>query len=134
MSRHVFTYGSLMFADVWSRVVKGRYASIEGRVEHHARYAIDGADYPGMVARDGSRVTGRLYLDIDDDDLRRLDEFEGVDYRRDVVTVTAADGIVRDAETYVYLRGERLLDTAWVPEEFAMQRFLETYCRDRLGP
>jgi gamma-glutamylcyclotransferase (GGCT)/AIG2-like uncharacterized protein YtfP len=87
-----------------------------------------------MVARDGSRVTGRLYLDVDDDDLRRLDEFEGVDYRRDVVTVTAADGIVRDAETYVYLRGERLLDTAWVPEEFAMQRFLETYCRDRLGP
>ena len=132
MSRHVFTYGSLMFADVWSRVVKGRYESIEGHVDHHGRFAIHGVDYPGMVARDDSQVTGRLYLDVDDDDLRRLDQFEGVDYRRDVVTVTAVDGVVREAETYVYLRGDRLLDSAWEPEAFAMQRFLETYCRDRL--
>ena len=134
MSRHVFTYGSLMFANVWSRVVKGRYAAIGGRVEHHGRFAIDGVDYPGMVARDGAEVAGVLYLDIDDDDLRRLDQFEGVDYRRDVVTVTATDGVVREAETYVYLRGDRLLDAAWEPEAFALQRFLETYCRDRFDP
>lgn len=129
---HVFTYGSLMFDAVWSRVVQGRYASIEGSIEGHGRFAIDGEDYPGMVPRADARVAGVLYLDVDDVDLTRLDQFEGDDYRREVVTVTASDGVAREAQTYVYLRAERLLASAWEPDAFAMQRFLETYCRDRL--
>ena len=134
MKRHVFTYGSLMFDDVWSRVVTGRYAAMPAHVEQHGRFAIDGEDYPGMVPRADSRVTGVVYLDVDSLDLRRLDQFEGDDYRREVVTVTGRDGEVREAETYVYLRADRLLPAAWEPDAFAMQRFLETYCRDRLDP
>lgn len=134
MSRHVFTYGSLMFDAVWSLVVSGSYGSMEGHLDRHARFAIDGEDYPGMVPLDGSRVAGVLHLDVDAEDLQRLDHFEGDDYRRAVVTVTGIDGLAREAETYVYLRPDRLLGAAWEPDAFAMQRFLETYCRDRLDP
>ena len=133
MSSHVFTYGSLMFDAVWSRVVQGRYRSIEGSVAEHARFAIDGEDYPGMVPYGDARTTGLLYLDVDAGDLARLDEFEGTDYRREVVTVAAADGVAREAQTYIYLRVDRLLGAPWAPEAFAMQRFLETYCRDRFS-
>ena len=134
MSRHVFTYGSLMFDAVWSRVIEGTYARVDGNVDRHRRFAIAGEDYPGMVPRDDSKVAGVLYLDVDEGDLRRLDRFEGDDYRRVAVAVAGADGNVRDAETYLYLRTDRLLATSWEPDRFAMQRFLETYCRDRFDP
>ena len=131
---HVFTYGSLMFDDVWSRVVQGRYASVVGSIDGYARFAIAGEDYPGMVPSGDARVTGVLYLDVDDVGVARLDQFEGDDYRRESVTVTTADGASREAQTYIYLRAERLLASPWEPDGFAMQRFLETYCRDRLDP
>ena len=133
MSSHVFTYGSLMFDAVWSRVVQGRYRSIEGSVAEHARFAIDGEDYPGMVPYGNVQTTGLLYLDVDAVDLARLDAFEGDDYRREVVTVVAADGVAHEAQSYIYLRRDRLLGAPWEPGAFAMQRFLETYCRDRLA-
>lgn len=133
MSSHVFTYGSLMFDAVWSRVVQGRYRSIEGSVAEHARFAIDGEDYPGMVPHGNVQTTGLLYLDVDAVDLARLDAFEGDDYRREVVTVAAADGVAREAQSYIYLRRDRLLGAPWEPGAFAMERFLATYCRDRLA-
>ena len=132
MTRNVFTYGSLMFADVWGRVVAGGYRPIDASLEHHARFAIAGETYPGMVALRDARVAGVVYLDVDADDLERLDRFEGDDYRREPIVVACADGTTRPADTYVYRRVERLLEAPWEPDAFAMQRFIETYCRDRL--
>ena len=48
--------------------------------------------------------------------------------------VACVDGATRPAHTYVYRHGDRLLDAPWEPDAFAMQRFIETYCRDRLDP
>ena len=133
MNRHVFTYGSLMFPRVWSLVVAGRYRSVVGSLDGHARFAVDEQDYPGMVLRSDASVEGVLYLDVDDADLDRLDRFEGDDYRRASVDVATPEGTMR-CETYVYLRPERLLAESWDPAAFALQRFIDTYCRERLGP
>ena len=133
MSSHVFTYGSLMFDAVWSRVVVGRYRAMPATLDDHARFGIGDETYPGMIPSPGSRVAGVLHLDVDDGDLDRLDRFEGDDYRRATVDVTGADGATRNAQTYLYLLPQRLLPTAWEPDAFAMQRFLDTYCRDRLA-
>ena len=134
MSRHVFTYGSLMFDAVWSLVVAERYRSMAARLDGHVRHAIAGEDYPGMVARADQRVDGVMYLDVADVDLARLDRFEGDDYRRASLVVACADGVDREAETYVYLPVDRLLPTPWEPDAFALDRFIATYCRDRTGP
>ncbi len=130
---HVFTYGSLMFADVWTRVVEGDYRSLRARLDDHARFEVRDQTYPGMVAQQNSRVEGVLYLDVDDADLARLDQFEGDDYVRATLGVACEDGSARAAEAYVYRLADRLSKTMWQPEAFAMQRFLETYCRDKLG-
>ena len=134
MSSHVFTYGSLMFADVWTLVVKGAYRSIAASLADHARYAVADADYPGMVPSDGGRVDGVLYLDVDDADLARLDHFEGDDYRRAQVSLRCDDGTTRTGQTYVYLLRDRLLASPWEPAAFAMDRFIATYCREKLDP
>ena len=131
---HVFTYGSLMFAEVWSLVVAGRYASVAATLGGHARHAIRDETYPGMVVSTSGSVAGVLYLDVDAADLERLDRFEGEDYRRTVVTVASVDGVAYRAGTYVYRRPDRLLDEAWRPEAFALQTFLDTYCPGRVDP
>lgn len=130
---HVFTYGSLMFAPVWTRVVRGDYRSAPAVADGHARHAIAGETYPGMVASAPDRVEGVVYFDVDAADLAALDAFEGADYRRADIDVRLADGSVMRAAAYLYLRTERLAAAPWRPDAFQMQRFLDTYCRARLG-
>jgi gamma-glutamylcyclotransferase (GGCT)/AIG2-like uncharacterized protein YtfP len=132
--RNVFTYGSLMFDEVWTRVVKGRYRSIAATLADHARFAVADQDYPGMIPLGGGRVEGVLHLDVDEADLARLDRFEGDDYLRLSVSLACADGATRAGETYVYLLRDRLLESSWDPGAFAMAHFIATYCRDRFDP
>ena len=130
----VFTYGSLMFAEVWTRVVTGRYRALAARLADHARFAVAGETYPGMIASAGATVDGVLYLDVDDADVARLDRFEGDDYRRETVTLACADGSTRTGDTYVYLPRDRLTKSPWDPDAFPMDVFIATYCRDHLAP
>ncbi len=132
MSTNIFTYGSLMFPEVWTRVVAGDYRSVRARLDGHARFEVRDQTYPGMVAQPGASVEGVLYLDVDDADLARLDHFEGDDYLRASLALACDDGVARGAQTYLYRLTDCLLKTSWQPEAFAMQRFLDTYCRDKL--
>ena len=134
MTRNVFTYGSLMFDDVWTRVVAGDYRSIAATLAGHARFRVADADYPGMVTHADGRVDGMLYLDVDEADLARLDRFEGDDYDRASVALECADGVVRDGETYLYRLHERLLGSPWEPQAFAIDRFIATYCVGKFHP
>lgn len=133
MSQHVFTYGSLMFAPVWERVVSGRYRSLAAELSGYRRLAIVGESYPGIVDAKPGKVAGVLYCDVSAADLQALDDFEGSDYRRCSVAVTMPDGMPILAQTYVYLLPLRLATHDWDPGAFPLERFMATYCHDRLG-
>lgn len=133
MACHVFTYGSLMFPQVWQRVVQGDYRSEPACLTGFARFAIAGETYPGMVAQAGASVMGVLYFNVGQHDMAALDAFEGEDYRRDTVSVALESGGTVDAQTYIYLQPKKMLPSPWAPEAFQMERFLGTYCRERLG-
>jgi hypothetical protein len=88
---HLFTYGSLMFPAVWTRVVAGSYRSLPASLPGFRRRRVRGEDYPGLERADvrtagedpaAMSVDGILYLDVAPADLDLLDEFEGADYRR----------------------------------------------------
>lgn len=133
MPCHVFTYGSLMFAPVWQRVVRGKYRAQPARLAGFARFAIAGETYPGMVAQAGAAVDGVLYRDVDERDLAALDAFEGEDYRRITVRVAPDAAATLEAQTYLYLLPQKLTPSPWQPDAFQMERFIGSYCRDRLG-
>lgn len=133
MGCHIFTYGSLMFAPVWQRVVQGQCRSCAARLDGHARFAITGETYPGMVAQAGASVAGVLYFDVSGEDVDALDAFEGCEYRRTQVLVTLQTGETVAAGTYIYLLPEKLSSSPWMPEAFQLERFIGSYCRDRLG-
>jgi gamma-glutamylcyclotransferase (GGCT)/AIG2-like uncharacterized protein YtfP len=136
MSSNVFTYGSLMFAPVWERVVRGTYRSAAATLSQHRRFALADETYPGMIAQPGADVTGVVYFDVDPADLLALDRFEGEEYRRICVPVQplATGGVsvapTVMAETYLFEAVHRLSALPWEPEAFALQRFLDSYCRD----
>jgi gamma-glutamylcyclotransferase (GGCT)/AIG2-like uncharacterized protein YtfP len=128
----IFTYGSLMFPPVWQCVVRGRYRSAPAEVAGYGRFAIAGETYPGMIAQPGGSVRGIVYFDVDAADVAALDAFEGGDYRRAAVSAQLDTRANLEVETYLYLAPQRLSDCAWQPHAFQLQRFLDSYCREKL--
>jgi gamma-glutamylcyclotransferase (GGCT)/AIG2-like uncharacterized protein YtfP len=123
---NVFTYGSLMYPQVWDRVVRGRYASAPARLPGYRRLALVSASYPGIVASDGASVDGRVWFDVAGDDLARLDAFEADEYRRDTVRVTlrGPDGEPAeiDAQAYVFTDPRKLAEHDWDVERFEREQ------------
>lgn len=130
---HIFTYGSLMFPEIWQRVVRGNYRSATATLPGFARYALADDTYPGMVAQAEAVVEGVLYYDVAPPDLAALDAFEGREYRREKVNVVIESGETVIACTYIFLAEQRLSGLPWEPQAFQMSRFIGTYCSDKLG-
>lgn len=132
MTRHCFTYGSLMWADIMARVCGREFASEPASLADHRRHPVRGQDYPGLRAAPGGQVPGRLYRDVDEAAWARLDAFEGDEYERADVVVVLADGRALPAQVYRF-RAEfagRLLPGDWDAEAFAREgraRFIARY-------
>jgi gamma-glutamylcyclotransferase (GGCT)/AIG2-like uncharacterized protein YtfP len=131
MNFNVFTYGSLMFPQVWERVVHGHYQSAKATVTGYARFAIIGELYPGMVVRADAAVQGVVYFDVGPRDMAALDAFEGAHYRRDGLNATLDCGTVVAAGAYIFINTPVLSDMPWLPETFQIQRFMQTYRHDK---
>jgi len=78
---HLFTYGSLMFEDVWNRLVKGNYLSQKAILHGYARRSVKGDEYP-VIFQANELVEGVVYYDISEEDMITLDIFEGEYYER----------------------------------------------------
>jgi gamma-glutamylcyclotransferase (GGCT)/AIG2-like uncharacterized protein YtfP len=133
MTKPVFTYGTLMFPPVW-HAVTGRFScGVRAVLADHARHALRGRTYPGLVESLGQSVEGILYQDVDEAILQRLDAFEGAEYERVEVTVAISDG--RHAALAYRLAEEarREIEPAdWDPTFFAPR--LEAFLTGRSTP
>lgn len=121
---NLFTYGSLMYPDIWRTLVKGNYRNLPANLSGFQRCFIRGDSYPVLVpATPFSVLEGRVYLHLAEPDWMRLDRFEGVYYhRKSVQVVTVQNGIERPirADCYFLKPRFRHLATrrAWHPEHF----------------
>lgn len=118
---HVFTYGSLMFPEIWHVVVGREFATIEGTVSGYSVYRVRRGAYPGMIASATDDVVrGLVYFDVDPSSVARLDRFEGRFYQRHTLPVTCVDGAQRIAEAYVVPKrhDQGLTSEKWTAEEF----------------
>lgn len=127
---HLFTYGSLMFEDVWSKLVRGTYRSQKATLPHYVRRCVSGEDYP-VIFEGKESVCGVVYQDVSDDDMRLLDAFEGEFYERVCVNVFHEKEVIA-AQAYVLKSAYfNIIDPKpWSEEAFAkegIKRFLANY-------
>lgn len=117
----LFTYGSLMFPEVWARVTGITQTGLPAQLPGFSARRIRGQTYPALVASPGSLTQGVLYHETTSAALARLDEFEGSFYRRAVVPIITADSAVTFA--WVYLASDPanpdILPEPWSAAEFA---------------
>ncbi|KAG2223082.1 hypothetical protein INT45_008930 [Circinella minor] len=130
MSEAAFFYGTLMSSDVRSRVLGGLFATNESLsmklgalrlrtaiLKGHRRYALKGREYPGVIytGQEEDQVKGLLCEGLFSEDVRRLDAFEGDEYKRCNVEVTPlkADGQKEDTtvntQVYIWTEGNEYL-------------------------
>jgi len=131
---HVFTYGTLMYPEVWRAVVGREFATVGGRAAGFAIYRVRDAVFPGIIAatpRDA--VRGVVYLDVDEASVDRLDRFEDGFYERQQIVVAGEDGRELVADSYVvpHARREVLTEEPWLAEEFVargdLARFIASF-------
>ena len=127
---NVFTYGSLMYDSIWSRVVAGTYPKKSGVVQGFERLKVRNEPYPGLI-RGQDVVEGVVHFDLTAQDVARLDRFEGELYQREEVEVVCEDGERTPALVYV-VRDEFkwILAGQWSPVEFeqaGLAEFAERY-------
>ena len=133
---HVFTYGTLMFPEVWRAVAGTETPSVDGTAAGYAVYRVEGAEFPGIVAANAAdRVRGVVYLDVGQDALARLDRFEDDFYERRTLWIDCDDGQRRAAEAYVVPPGNRpvLTNEPWDRAEFVARGHLEQFIRRFAG-
>jgi gamma-glutamylcyclotransferase (GGCT)/AIG2-like uncharacterized protein YtfP len=129
---HVFTYGTLMFPEVWQAVVGRQFVSLEGTAKGFAIYRVVDAVFPGIVAvGEREMVRGVVYLDVDHASITRLDLFEDDFYERQTLWVECEDGQRRAAEAYVVPPQNRqvLTDEPWQRASFISSGGLEQFIR-----
>ncbi|MDA0333582.1 MAG: gamma-glutamylcyclotransferase [bacterium] len=124
---HVFTYGTLTIPRVMAVVTGHTFVAEPALLQGWARYALRGETYPGLVCEATAACDGVLWRQVDADSLRRLDEFEGDWYRRQMVTVLA-DGVPVAAQTYVLVEAQhhRVSHRRWLRDRFE-RRFLRDF-------
>jgi gamma-glutamylcyclotransferase (GGCT)/AIG2-like uncharacterized protein YtfP len=133
---HIFTYGTLMFPEVWTAVTGRAFEAVAGELRGYAIYLVDGAVFPGIVAAGADDVVpGVVYLDVDDAAVARLDRFEDDFYVRQSLTIACADGQTRTADAYVVPAENQHVLTAeqWTREAFIASGGLEQFVRRFAG-
>ncbi|MCG8451284.1 MAG: gamma-glutamylcyclotransferase [Pirellulales bacterium] len=124
MSLNLFTYGTLMFPEVWKRIHIGEFPAVPATLRGFAIYRVRDAVFPGIVrADDTKQVTGRVYLNLDEDTLFELDAYESDLYERINVTATLEDGTELACYAFVVPDSHRqaLTDEPWDATQFEQQ-------------
>ena len=127
---HVFTYGTLMFPEVWRAVVGREFETVQGVAAGFAIYRVREAVFPGIIAAgDAATVPGVVYLDVDEASLARLDVFEDDFYERQALWIACDDGKRRQANGYVVPSHNRavLTDEPWNRDQFVADGGLEHF-------
>lgn len=117
---HLFTYGTLMHPEIWSNVVKGDYEFETFEIHGFERRALRERAYPGLIRKEGSKVSGVLYKSISEYDMELLDHFEGEEYTR--IKLLPLDEI--PVFTYLYTFDEKfVLQEPWNYGDFIKRNF-----------
>lgn len=98
---NLFTYGTLMDADIMSRVTGISCRSHKATLSGYERRQVLNEVYPAIFRQAERSVEGIVYIDLPSTTFKHLDVFEGALYTRTEVVAQRANGQNLNAYTYV---------------------------------
>ena len=107
MKFNVFTYGSLAIPEVMEVVVDCELEHTEARLHGYERFILRDRPYPAIVHTGENSTDGRLYFDLTQKFLHRLDYFEDDYYSCESVLVETSDNRNLEAVAYVLPGAQR---------------------------
>jgi gamma-glutamylcyclotransferase (GGCT)/AIG2-like uncharacterized protein YtfP len=116
---HLFAYGTLMFPEVWDRVVGRGFTPAPATATGFAVYRVRNGLYPVLVRAVASQVVqGVVYRDLDAETIAALDAYESDFYERIAIDATLADGTTLTSQAYL-LSSENLRHASEEPWDAA---------------
>ncbi len=114
---HLFTYGTLMDAAVWSRVAQEERECRRAVLHGYEARKLRNRTFPGLVPCEGIVTRGLVYLHVSDEAMARMDDYEDDFYKRVAVPVVLEDGSTLTAEVYLIGDAHRdaVLAARWLP-------------------
>lgn len=130
---NLFAYGTLMFPEIWNRVVGGEFRRQSASVRGMVIYRAAGELFPVMVSgRDDDVAEGVVLFDLTASEMVALDAYESDLYERVEVTAALDDG--RNVLAQAYLLPKRHASAAtrerWSADWFrerAMASYIERF-------
>lgn len=116
----LFAYGTLQLPEVMRAVAGREFARRPARLDGYSRHRLRGKSFPGIRPNPEASVDGVVFIGLDGQALKALDEFEDSFYRRETVAVAAPEGGGWNAQAYI-VREEAyglLLPEEWSLEDF----------------
>lgn len=107
---NVFTYGSLMYPDIFKQVAGHEPLSLTAFAHQWRRYGLANRTYPGAMPEEksGCVIKGVLWLDVTAQGLAALDQFEGDEYRRVEIQVRTEKNALYRAYIYQWLLSDQV--------------------------
>ncbi len=114
---NLFTYGTLMFPEVWARVALEECPVRRAVLHGYEARRLSGVTFPGLIEAPGVSTPGLLYLNVSPEAMARLDAYEDDFYLRVPLTVEVEDGGTMEAQVYLMApdRRENVLPERWDP-------------------
>lgn len=121
---NIFTYGTLMSEEIWNNVVMENYKFDKTKLSGFSKKKLKDREYPGLIKSEGSITDGVIYYDVAEEDVNRLDKFEGEEYER-VKVIVEKDSDAIEAFTYLYKNefSENILRLEWSYDDFLKKGF-----------
>ena len=128
---NLFVYGTLMDAGIMCHVSGRRFRCEAATLSGYVRKRVRDEVYPAITERAGQQVAGVLCYGVGGPALERLDRFEGAPYERIPVRVATGQGVLIEAQAYVFKAKSlaQLSDEDWCFEEF--QKTAKRYFREK---
>lgn len=114
---NVFTYGSLMYPDIFAAVSGVSVGHRPAKAINWRRYALKERTYPGAIAENGACIEGVLWFGVPADAVSRLDQFEGEEYCVQTLFVYDTAGIAHRAIIYRWRKPD-LIFGDWSTQDF----------------
>jgi len=121
---HIFVYGSLLFDDVWQRIIKTEYVKQQAQLPGYRRVTVRGQPCPALIKSPKCVTSGQIIFNVKQSDMKLLDQFEGDHYVRKPVTVISF-GKPRKAQVYLFKRKYiyMLSNQEWDSHKFADKKY-----------